>query len=90
MNTTFTKDEIEFDVVIEGTNLVCQSPTFDVIIPDAYSDLKAQIIKEIKHDYWDGNGISIDYDNERLTELVNESFVDYARHNFEFGNKLVH
>jgi len=90
MNNEIVFECETFDVMVEGDDIVLQGLLRDIVLTNAYSDLRANVIHSEKREYYDGNGISIDYDTDRVNDIVNDSLADYALSIAHSGSVLNH
>lgn len=90
MNTEIVFECETFTILIDGDDLILQGLLRDIELPNAYFDLRENVIKSESYEYFDGDGISIDYDTDRVNDIVNESLADYALSLAPSGKTIVH
>lgn len=90
MNNKVTFEGEQFDILIEGSDIILQGMHRDIELTGAYEDLKNECIDEIKFPVWNGDYMESDWIPDHVENMVNDRLADYAAEIANTGTVINH
>lgn len=90
MNTTVTYQGTDYDVVIEGSDVVLQSIHQDIVIEGGYDQLKNEAINKCKFPTQGEDGLEWDWNPDSVEEEVRMNLIGFANYYACDGSVICH
>jgi len=85
-----TINEENYDILIEGSDIILQGLHRDIEITNGYSDLLDEAIELYKRPFWNGEYMEMDYDGDDVDAYINDHIAEFAKDHAADGIVIDH